>query len=185
MRDRARNSVIGRANKALGDDFESWITVQHESAGRLGILAHVAKNEPKAQIVGGVLVYTGRGVADFTGTLEGGRSLAVEAKSTRSDRLAKKEVKPKQQEHLECVARAGGLALLLVEFRKDAEPYRARYAVPWLEVPWIVLRTAESVREADIDRWKIAECYLQKFHAGGARSSVQVGAARGRVYRRE
>ena len=53
-----------------------------------------------------------------------------------------------------------------------ATPMR-RYAAPWLEVPWEVLRTAESVSERDLLRagcqvlLGAGECYLERFHPRG------------------
>lgn len=173
--------AVGRANKSAGDAFEIWLEYQHKEAVRNGLLAHVAKSEPKTKIVNGRLIYTARGVADYHGTLAAsvrstdrftgralhatvnGVSFAAEAKSTSDDRLARAEVKPKQAEHLDAVSRAGGLALLLVEFRGGSVPVRC--AVPWAEVPWRKLRTADSVGADDIARWTIApgENYLLKF----------------------
>lgn len=178
------HSAIGRAAQQAGDAFEGWLDGQHVRAGQLGILAHIEHNEAHSKIVNGQHIYTKPGVADYTGILEGGRYLAVEAKSTEKGRLLRNVVEPRQQEHLEVVTRAGGLALLLIEFRR--EPFFARYAVPWLEVPWTKLRTAESVAAEDIGIWIIKPdaCYLQRFHPGGPKSSAGGGGARAkrRVY---
>lgn len=180
------NSAIGREAQFVGGVFEDWINIQHDKARYLGILAHVEKTQAVAKIVHGRLIYTENGVADYIGTLEGGRSFAVEAKSRKDARLLRSEVSVKQQDHLERVGRAGGLALLLVEFR--ATDRRQRFAVPWLEVPWQVKRTAESVSvedlaiTAEIRGWEAdAECYLNRWHAGG-RPSTPV---RHRVFARE
>lgn len=182
MRD---HSKIGRLSQAVGEHFESWVDGQNEMAMRLGIIAHVEKNEPHSKVIGGQLRHTAAGVADRTGTLEGGRTLAVECKSTSEKRFAKAEVSKRQAEHLDAVARAGALALLLVEFRLTTAPFYKRYAIPWLETPWRTLRTAESLDPADIEQWRIAPdtCYLSKWHAGGPRSSSH--GIRNRVYARE
>lgn len=141
-------------------------------AKRHGILAHIEKTQARTAWVKGSLEYVGKGVADYVGTLEGGRSLALEAKSTSGARLPKSEIDTKQAEHLDLVARAGGLSLLLVEFRSDEWPYWRRYAVPWLEVPWEVALTAQSVAQEKIEKWRVVnECYLQSWHMGGASSS--------------
>lgn len=175
--------AVGRANKSAGDAFEIWLNLQHREAIRRGFLACVEKSEPHTKIINGRVVYTARGVADYFGTLAAGTrstdsfsarvrpaasvldgiSFAVEAKSTADERLAHAEVKPKQAEHLDAVSRAGGLALLLVEFRGGSVPVRC--AVPWAEVPWRKLRTADSVGIAEIERWIITpgENYLMRF----------------------
>lgn len=185
--DRGVASRRGRQNKILGDDLEEWLNHQHALAGRLGVLAHVEKTQAKSKVVDGRLIYEKPGVADYIGCLEGARYLAVEAKSTDDERLPRSRVEPKQQEHLTAVALAGGLSVLVVEFRGVEN---RRYALPWREVPWVVLRTAESVREADIVKWRIdpGACYLLRWHSGGPRSGSHfVGEpnARPRVFPRE
>lgn len=174
----------GRAAKASGDAFEDWLNTQHEKARHLGILAHIEKTQAVAKMVHGRLMYTEKGVADYVGCLESGRYLALEAKSTKEARFAKNNVSSKQQDHLERVARAGGLALLLVEFRPDrfrdgfpgpsfGQSREDCFAVPWLEAPWEVKRTAESISANNIRAWQVEpECYLKRWHAGGVPSTV-------------
>lgn len=173
--------------------FESWLEGQHVYAHRLGILAFVEKTEPHAKMINGRLVYVSKGVADYTGCLVGGKCLAVEAKSTGDNRLMRSVVDVKQARHLDAVAVAGGLSLLLVEFKLDPHkyfgtPYFSRYAVPWLDVPWMKLRTADSVSFNDVQSWKIIPemCYLSRWHAGG-KSVGNVGAVGGqhRILARE
>lgn len=176
----------GRTAQQAGSNFESWIETQHEIAERLGILAHVEHSEPHAKMIGGRLTYASPGTADYFGTLDRcGLSYACEAKSTSAPRFQRSGIEPKQQKHLEAVARAGGLALLLVEFR-----YRqARFAIPWLQVPWEVKRTAESITPDSVGQWYIdgipgdGRCYLSKFHEGGPRTSA--GSLRVRKFARE
>lgn len=164
---------IGRKAKAVGGAFEEWIDGQHVMAKNLGILAHVAHTYPAAVYLKGILTHTKKGVADYSGTLEGGRSLAEEAKSTSAKLFPRSEVDILQARHLDTVARAGGLALLVVEFRRTEPPLYQRFAVPWLEVPWSVQVSAVTVAAADLMQWLIAPdtCYLSRFHKGGASSS--------------
>jgi len=178
------NVAIGRTSQAVGASFESWIDGQHEVAKMAGILAHIAHNQAQSNVVRGRLIYTAAGVSDYTGTLDrSGLSVAVEAKSTKAESLLRAAVKPKQQEHLEVVARAGGLALLLIEFRLTEVPLRFRFAVPWLEVPWETKRSAESISAEQLGPWLVdpGTCYLERFHARGVPSSLR----RGRIYARE
>jgi len=174
----------GRQAKFAGDDFEEWLNTQHEKAKHLGILAHVEKTQAVTRMVHGRLIYAERGVADYIGCFESGRYLALEAKSTKDKRFAKSNVSVKQQDHLERVARAGGLALLLVEFREIYLGYLLRrcFAIPWLEVPWAVKRTAESISADELlGREALPDCYLKQWHAGGVSSTV----VRTRRYARE
>ena len=144
-------------------------------------------SEVAAKVVDGKLIYEKPGISDYTGMLEGGRYIAEEAKSTKSEHLLRSVVKKKQAEHLEFIARGGGLALLVVEFRTPATvesriEIRTRFAVPWLQVPWKVLRSAESVSAEDLCQWAVdSRCYLLKFHPCGVSSTV----GHRRVYARE
>lgn len=169
------NQQRGAYAKAVGDMFETWLDGQHVFARSKGILAHIHHNEPKTRMQKGVLFYDKKSVADYSGTLEGGRSLAVEAKSWgQEDAFPRSQIDTLQAEHMQTVLRAGGLALLVVEIR---HPFVQRFAVPWQEVPWQVLRSAETTTaELLTDAgWKISvtddSCYLSKFHAGGVSSS--------------
>jgi len=168
---------MSRTSQAVGAAFESWIEVQHTKARRLGILAHVYHNEPTVKRIKGELIYIKPGVADYTGTLEGGTATtyAAEAKSTSDERFQRAGIEPKQAEHLDAVARAGGLALLLVEFRIEELPLRLRHAIPWLEVPWKTLRSAQSISAEDVAAWRIpndpTHCFLTRWHLGGPSSS--------------
>lgn len=146
-----------RQSVAHGKNFEEWVEMQHASAKRRGMLVHVVHNQAQSKVVGWRMIYTGAGVADYTGCMRDGKCLATEAKSTGKDRLAKSEITPKQQEHLTAVSNACGYAYLLVEFRGTNTLLNRRYAIPWSRVPWKVLRTAESLVEADIKPcWRLS-----------------------------
>lgn len=171
----------------VGDAFERWLDEQHEKAGQRGALAHVVHNQAVSKVIHGRLMFEKPGVADYSGVLHGGGALAVEAKSVAPDgRLPKSRIEQKQIEHLDAVMTAGGnsLALLLVEFRVHSSTAHRRYAIPWHEVPWKVLKTAESLDERDIAvSYQIAPGtdYLEKHHRGSERR-YSVGTHRKRVY---
>lgn len=173
----------GRKAQAVGDAGESYAEGQFKMALHLGILAHYEHNQPRAKFIGGRLMYDKPGVADYTGVLDrGARTLAVEVKSTEEARFYRDNlkwgVKPKQQAHLTAVARAGGLAFLLLEFRRPSVdgprvlPVYQRFAVPWLEAPWETVRTAVSVAPERLGQWLIepGTCFLSRWHLAGARS---------------
>lgn len=177
-------SQVGRYAKAVGDTHEQWVEAQHEMAKLLGILAHVHHNEPKVKLYEGRLNYDKMSVADYTGVLcgAGARTLATEAKSTADGRFPRSDVTQLQQEHLEAVAREKGLALLVLEFRAQVSApgtmawhtVKHRFAIPWLEVPWRVARSAEAVYLADLvsSDWRVHPvCYLSRWHAGGPPSA--------------
>lgn len=176
--------AAGRTAQRVGAAWEGWIEQQHEKARALGILAHVEHNNAHSKIVNGNLIFTKAGIADYTGVLwGGGQTLGVEAKSVSRDYLPKSMIEVRQAEHLTAVARAGGIALLLAEFRLDAgRPFRS--AIPWLEVPWSVARSVESINSAAVEKWRIvadpAACYLSRFHKGGGPREM----ARKRIFHR-
>lgn len=188
-RTREQNVDAGRIAKAAGDAFENFIDEHHSKARSLRLLAHVEHNQAKAKVLpGGGLTYVGKGPSDYTGMLaDGGRVYAAEAKSVAGVRLMRSAIKKKQAEHLDAVARAGGLALLLVEFRREDVEWMklpvTRYAVPWASVPWKKVKTAESVSEVDILPFLIeGDCFLSWHCKPGPPGSVK--PAPGRVYPR-
>jgi penicillin-binding protein-related factor A (putative recombinase) len=155
-------AAIGKKKQEAGSLFEAWVEAQHDFALCAGWLACVEHNEAHAKTIRGKVMYVAAGIADYTGTINNGHgtTLAVEAKSTADARLMRSIVAPKQARHLEAVAKAGGISLLLVEYRTAHA--KQRFAIPWLEVPWQTLRTAESIGPQDVDKWRIPtdKCYL-------------------------
>ena len=219
MRDRARNSISGRKAQVAGSSAESWLDAQHEIALRLGILARIDKIDPPAVVRNGKVEFGERTGADYVGMLGSGLAgkpvyglatyCAIESKSTLKEYLPRAEVKKEQQRHLDEVARGGGLALLVVEFRGEPSaevvlatgevalrvhggvqfnPAYRRYCVPWQDVPWQVLKTAQSVSEEALAKagWQVqiareGSCYLERFHPRG----TPTAAPKGRIYARE
>ena len=161
----------GREAQRAGQSFESWLEDQHEEGKRLGLLAHVEHTQGRAKMVGGRLKYVGKGVADYVFCTGLGRYGAAEAKSVKGERLARLAIEPLQARHLDAVVEAGGVSLLLVEFRLDINGYPpVRYAVPWAVVPWQVLRSAESLSVDELSQCRpaleimsTAKCYLDYF----------------------
>jgi hypothetical protein len=156
----------GRAAQQHGASLEAWAERQHAEGMRLGLLAHIEHNQAQARMVDGRLMYTSKGVADYTGTLcDGfGRSLAVECKSTEKSYLSKSAVSGLQQRHLDAVALAGGVSILLVELQVKGR-FR-RHALRWTAAPWKVKRTVESVSAEDIELFIVPvdePCYLRWF----------------------
>ena len=112
-------------------------------------------------------IYTSPGVSDYvfcTGMAGYG---AAEAKSTKSESLPRKRIEPLQARHLDHTARVRALALLLVEFRLPDDVYH--FAIPWLQVPWSVARTAESLTLSDALAVRPyctvvpGQCYLSRY----------------------
>ncbi len=187
---RAAGLRVGRASKDSGQDFEEFVERHHAEALRLGILAHVVHNEPHGRIFNGAWHMVRAGIADFTGVLfDQGRTLAVEAKK-RKDKIEKKDISLEQRNHLDAVVRAGGLAFLLariVEHGEDIDAeFESDYAVPWQSVPWVILKSAESVTAKDLAPWVIPpdrKCYLEPYCP--VRGVVEGAAGRKRVFLRE
>lgn len=164
-RDRA---AAGRHAKRVGDALEAWTRAQLQAAVLAGILAWWAKIEagarykPQRDTATGAwrqqLTWGARAAADFIAVRRADAvSVAIECKSVDGGRLARSAIEPQQVEHLQATADAGGVALLVVEYRTEgALVHTARqYAVPWCEVPWEVERTAWSAPEAPLARWRV------------------------------
>lgn len=152
----------GRAAKSAGAAAEAFWEAQHEMALYLGVLVHVQHNEPATKMVHGRLIYSKKSAADFTATLSDGRTFAAESKSVIK-RLARSAIQPLQAKQLDAVSKAGGLAFLLVEFHPSGT-IPSRFAIPWLEVPWRRLRSAESIGVEDVLKYAVRpnECYLRR-----------------------
>ncbi len=125
----------GAVAHARGDAFEDVLAPHHAVAAAEGI-ADVRKVGAPMIVgrTGKPLRWAGVGPADYVGTLRGGRSLVVEAKSTAT-RLSLADIPEHQRAHLDACAALGGLALLAVELRG-----KGVYVVEWATAPWRVSR---------------------------------------------
>lgn len=132
----------GRVAHARGDAFEALLSRHHAAAlaegladvRKVGAPVHVGKGgAPKA--------WAGVGPADYVGTLRGGRSVVVEAKSV-DGRFSRAHVAEHQREHLDACAALGGLALLALEVRGCGV-----YVVEWAAAPWRVSSHAVTATE--------------------------------------
>lgn len=167
---RIAKQLAGAEAMWFGSQFEAWIHGQHETAVNAGLVAWHRHISPKVRWVGkgprgqrfGIVV--GEACADYALQLVGGQSVVLEAKSVKEPhRLAICDFKKQQREHLTACARAGGLALMLAEFRSPNGQHK-RFAVPWLEVPWRVRRTAQALDAIDLRGWEVEEpIYIRRF----------------------
>lgn len=139
----------GAVAHARGDAFEALLSRHHAAALAEG-LADVRKvGAPVAVGRGGApKAWTGVGPADYVGTLRGGRSLVVEAKSTAT-RLSLADIPEHQRAHLDANAALGGLSLLALHVYTCGV-----YVVEWTAAPWRV--TERVVREVvEVDGRKV------------------------------
>ena len=139
----------GAVAHARGDAFEDVLAPHHAVAAAEGI-ADVRKVGAPVIVgrKGKPLRWAGVGPADYVGTLRGGRSLVVEAKSF-AGRLSRLDIPEHQRAHLDANAALGGLSLLA------ACVYGCGvYVVEWSAAPWRV--TSRVVREAvEVDGRKV------------------------------
>lgn len=162
---KSERSIAARASKSTGDLFESWVERHLDEALRLGLITHWVHNEPHGKVIGGKWQMVAAGVADYTAVAYGGQVVAIEAKK-RAGRLKKSEVSVEQRRHLDAVVRAGGVALLLVRLVDAAGRSLGEYCCPWQFVQWTVVRSAESVGEGELERWRVesrARCFLEPY----------------------
>ena len=166
----------GTLAQDVGQQWENWVSGQNQVAEMRGLLAVSWHNEPRCLPVGGGrFIYASASAADFAGTLGKeinpewcGKGFAAEAKSRSQARLYLSGITPLQQLHLTKNAAAGGLSLLLAEFRDESSAlWRfTRFAIPWQLVPWSKGRKngADGIAAADLAGWEItAACYLDRF----------------------
>lgn len=166
---RGRDRVAaGRHAKRVGDALEAWVRAQLSAAQLAGVITWFAKIEagarytPRRNPATGAwsqeLTWAERAAADFIAVRAAdGLSVALECKSVEGTRLSRAAIEPQQVEHLDATHRAGGVALLVVEYRAEGALVTTtrQYCVPWSEVPWEVERTAWSVPEKPLARWRV------------------------------
>ncbi len=156
----------GRRAKRRGEALEREVRAYLGSAEVGRVVAHWMQVWPEARHRsapdgrGGwrwELRWGERAHADFSGTTADGRSFAIECKTVEGPRLPRTRVEAHQAKHLDAVARAGGVALLALEFRDEgpAASIGRLYVVPWALVPWAKARSAESVDEPSVARFRV------------------------------
>lgn len=143
---------MGHASREAGGSFEKRVESYLLIAKQQLIVAWWIKQQPAVTRFGKPIAQTG---ADFVGCLCGSAIMfAIECKSAAerksAKRIARDEFTEKQQAHLECVARAQGLALAAIEFRDEQSGEKHSFLVPWASMPWKTPRSSESVSREDI-----------------------------------
>lgn len=168
---RVNSRLAGALAHSAGSTFEKLLTMAYlEPLQRSGILRHVVRIHPEAIVVkrdpGGrsLCQFSAQAAADWVALTCRGMYVALEAKSSAGVRLARREIAPQQEQHLDAAASAG-LGLLLIELRGAG---RAVFAVPW-PAPWVRLRSADSLgvdelRPYHITHWQQLAERLQKAH---------------------
>ena len=162
--ERERRSEQARAAQASGQTLETELEEQHDAARTLG-LADIEKlsvpiiveqNLGDGRLVG---KRAGRVGADYRGVLRGGLAVVIEAKNAGRGRLALVDnnkprfdgVKRHQRAALERCVKLGGVALLVVRFkrREDCRDVESTYAVPWDAVSGL-----DSIGPDDVSAWR-------------------------------
>ncbi|WP_244213658.1 Holliday junction resolvase RecU [Paenibacillus barcinonensis] len=115
-----------------GMGFEEIITFSNERYDTLG-LAVVNKRPTPVKVTksaGNTVLegfYESPSTVDYDGIIPGGRGIAFEAKSIAGDRFPLSNLKGHQFEYLLKCHKMGGIAFLLVEFRKQRETFLLPY----------------------------------------------------------
>lgn len=146
----------GRTAQAVGKHLEQIVAAQIECATQARLVVWSAHNQPLFRQVGPArFVRAQASGADWSLVFNGALAGALEVKGTADRRFYRSAITDLQQEHLEQVARAGGLAVLLVQFRSEAGwPI---YRVPWQAVPWeraSATKDAPSVTAEAVEPWR-------------------------------
>ena len=172
---RAERSAQSAAAAASGNDLETWLDDQHEAARALR-LADLEHQHPAVRVlrhIDGARFegqWRSRSGPDYRGVLRGGRAVAVEAKNAGPDRLKLVDdgsprfdgVKQHQADALNRALALGGVALLVVRFRRRAggRDVETTYAVPWDEICGL-----ESIGPDDVRPWACSSrgIYLERW----------------------
>lgn len=161
--------LAGARAHSAGSTFEKLLTLAYlEPLQRAGVLRHFTRIHPEAIVVQrdargrSLCQFSAQAAADWVALTAAGVYVALEAKSSAGTRLARREIAPQQEQHLDAAASAG-LGLLLIELRGAA---RSVYAVPW-PAPWVQLRSADSLGQPElrpylITHWRQLAERLQK-----------------------
>lgn len=147
------SDVVGRA---FEEAAENKLTVLKQ----IGIVAWWEHQHPEMFRRNGMWMKGAASGADFSGVLRGGRAFALEVKSVGPDEerdpvlIREKAISPKQLEHLDAVAAAGGLAVLAVQFRHELAPWLVA-VVQWTRVPWEQARVRSHLRPEACGQFRI------------------------------
>lgn len=132
----------GAASKRAGEQWERYVSGQWlEPLRKAGVLICWHKLEPRKA---GAIFLAAAGV-DFVACLAAGDYLAIECKQTKERRFMRSQISDVQVEHLDAVPRS--FLALLIDGR--------RFLIPWRRVPWVTLRSAESVTADDCAIWEL------------------------------
>lgn len=123
--------TMGAVSKWQGQRFEQQIEAACDYYRRIGAADIQKTPEPMKPVkpLGQgkfVAVYTTKAQADFKGTLKGGRSILIEAKTTSTGKMEQSRVTPEQQEQLEREWRMGADTYVLCHFCG-----KGAYRIPW------------------------------------------------------
>ena len=137
-----KRRAAGAASKRAGEAWEKYVASSWlEPLRKLGVLRCWHKLEPRK--VGDRFVADAG--ADFVACMHSGEYVAIECKQTTGRRFARSSISAVQVEHLDAVPRS--FLALLIEGR--------RFLIPWRKVPWVTLRSAESVTAEDCTSWEL------------------------------
>lgn len=126
-----KRQLQGAQNRALGEVFEKMIEATCEEYRERG-LADIEKTpepmRPIKNLGGGHFIahFEKKAQADYKGTLRGGRSVYMEAKTVTGGVIRRDRVTETQRKSLENHHRLGAAAYVLV-----CMDFRGFYAVPW------------------------------------------------------
>ena len=138
----SKRRAAGTASKRAGEAWEQHVSSQWlEPLRKAGAIRCWHKLEPRK--VGDRFVADAG--ADFVACGASGEYVAIECKQTAARRFARSSISEVQEAHLDAVPRS--FLALLIDGR--------RFLIPWRKVPWVTLRSAESVNASDCASWEL------------------------------
>lgn len=152
-----RKKQSGLSAKRSGEQFERLIEVSCDYYRKQGIANITKTPEPMRPIKAVnrhagqyIAIFTQKAQPDFTGTLQGGRTLLMEAKHTSQTNIAFNRITDVQESYLNEHERLGAVCLVVISFNM-----KNFYTVPWKE--WKEIRESigkKSVNETDLSRFQ-------------------------------
>ena len=152
-------SIRGRQNRAQGLAFEDIVSSACEHYRLMG-LAHIEKTPEPMKIIGVInrklghfkAVFEKSAQPDYKGTMQGGRAVVFDAKSTETDRIQQNAVTQKQWDALDLHEEMGAWCFILVSLGWKY------YRVPWAK--WKTMKEDcghKYMNAADLTPYELAE----------------------------
>ena len=153
-----KRQLQGKIAKAQGAQFEAQLQASFDWYAAQG-LAAVEKNQEPLRVARNLgngkflAFYEKKAQPDYKGTVRGGRTVNLEAKSTATDRVTQNRVTEGQWDYLQDQQRLGALCYVIIGFSSGTV-----YRLPWSD--WVNMKKLfgrKYVKEEDVQKYRVPE----------------------------